>query len=442
MAHLLLATLLVLAGASSSLPSPSMDALVRDYCSEQNFMGSVLVARKDKLLFKKSYGFANLEWGIPNSPATRFRLGSVTKQFTAAAVLLLEEQGRLKIEDPLKKYLPDSPAAWDKITIFNLLTHTAGIPSYTDFPDYNSTRATACTPDKLIERFSGKPLEFEPGEKFKYSNSGYVVLGRIIEKASGQTYAQFVQERIFKPLGMNDSGYDSFAEIIKQRASGYSPSAKGLTNTTFVDMTVPYAAGALYSTVEDMLKWEQGLFGGRLLSPVSLKKMTTPFKRDYAFGVSVRNSNGRKAIGHDGGVDGFSTHASYYPDDALSVIVLCNEESGAPGQIARSLAAIAHGEKVVLPSQRKGVAVPAEILATYAGKYELEKGMVLVISVDNGKLMAQVNEQSKCPALAESNTKFFIKEKDVDLEFFKNEKGELTHLILHQGGQDLKALRQ
>jgi CubicO group peptidase (beta-lactamase class C family) len=171
-------------------------------------------------------GRSNLEWDIPNSPSTKFRLGSITKQFTAACILLLEERGKLKVEDPVKKYMPDAPAAWDKMTIFNLLTHTSGIPSFTGFRDYHSTEAIATTPELLVARFRDKPLEFQPGEKWNYSNSGYVLLGYLIEKISQQSYRQFVQENIFNPLGMKDSGYDSNSEIILHRASGYTPGPK------------------------------------------------------------------------------------------------------------------------------------------------------------------------------------------------------------------------
>ena len=197
-----------------------MDQIVQAYTDSKQFMGSVLVARDGTALLSKGYGSADLEWSVPNSPTTKFRLGSVTKQFTAACVLLLEERGKLKVDDPVKRYMPDAPAAWDKITIFNLLTHTSGIPGFTEFADYASTQAIATTPDKLVERFRDRPLEFQPGENWKYSNSGYVLLGYLIEKFSQESYSQFVQENIFNPLGMKDSGYDSNSAIVPHRASG------------------------------------------------------------------------------------------------------------------------------------------------------------------------------------------------------------------------------
>src|SRR5580704_18443146 len=283
-----------------------MDQVVQSYVAGKRFMGTVLLAQGDKILLDKGYGYANLEWQIPDSPDAKFRLGSITKQFTSASILLLEERGKLKTDDPVKKYMPDAPAAWDKVTIYNLLTHTSGIASFTGFPDYASTEAAPTTPEKLVARFRDKPLEFQPGEKWNYSNSGYVLLGYLIEKISQQSYSEFVQENILTPLGMKDSGYDSNSAIILHRASGYAPSAKGTIHAGYIDMSIPFSAGALYSTTEDLLRWEQGLMGGKLLSAASLAKMTTPFKNDYAFGLAVHAVNGHKVIEHGGGIEGFN----------------------------------------------------------------------------------------------------------------------------------------
>jgi CubicO group peptidase (beta-lactamase class C family) len=242
------------------------DKFVQYYVNTHNFMGAVIVVRDNEIIFNKGFGSANLEWDIPNSPTTKFRIGSVTKQFTAASILLLEERGKLKIDDPVKKYLPDAPDAWDKITIFNLLTHTSGIPDFTSFPEYQKKQFAPNTPKQIVDIFCNRPLDFTPGENMSYSNSGYVLLGYLLEKVSGETYQDFLQKNIFDPLGMKDSGYDSNSAIIPGRASGYSPGPGGLVNAGYVDMSIPFSAGALYSTTEDLVRWEQGLFGGRLLS--------------------------------------------------------------------------------------------------------------------------------------------------------------------------------
>lgn len=423
-------------------PVPRMEQIIQSYLANHAFMGTVLVARDGKTLLDKGYGFANLEWQVPNTPTTKFRLGSITKQFTAASILLLEERGKLKTDDPVKKYMPDAPAAWDKVTIFHVLTHTSGILSFTSFPDYPSREWEAMTPQQLVDWFRDKPLEFEPGTKWNYSNSGYVLLGYLIEKISGQSYAEFVQQNIFTPLGMKDSGYDSNSAIIERRAAGYSRGKDGAQNAGFVNMTIPLSAGALYSTTEDLLRWEQGLFGGKVLSPASLAKMTTPFKQDYAFGLGVSTKNGHKMIAHDGGIQGFNTSLAYYPDDKLVVAVLANLNGPAAGEIASSLGQVAHGEKVVLTSERKEINLPRETLAKYAGSYELTPTITLLITVEDGRLMSQANQQPKRTLFAESDGMFFRKDANVQIEFVKNDKGEITGLVVHQGGQEIKGVKK
>ena len=427
--------ILILATTCFAQETSRMDQLVQSYVSNKQFMGSALVARGDQVLFSKSYGSANLEWDIPNTPATKFRLGSVTKQFTAAAILFLEERGKLKIEDPIKKYLPDAPAAWDKITIYNVMTHTAGIPSLTGFPEYARFRAFQHTPEQLVALFRDKPLEFTPGTRMAYSNSGYILLGYLIEKVSGETYQDFLQKNIFTPLGMKDSGYDSNFAIIPHRAAGYSPGPNGLLNADFEHMSVPFSAGALYSTTEDLFRWEQGLFGGKLLSAASLAKMTTPFMSGYALGVGVDTVKGRKQISHGGGIAGFNTYLAYFPDTKVSVAVLGNLNGSAPQQIANRLAALAHGETIVLPSERKEITLSPEILKQYVGVYDLGKmapNYKMMISMENGQLMAQASGGSKAPLFAGSETKFFPKVVDDEFEFLKDEKGKVISFTLTQ----------
>jgi CubicO group peptidase (beta-lactamase class C family) len=419
-----------------------MEQVVQSYVSNKTFMGSVLVARGNEVLLDKGYGSANLEWNIPNSPTAKFRLGSLTKQFTAAAILLLEERGKLKTGDLVKTLMPDAPAAWDKITIYNLLTHTSGIPNFTGFPDYASQEPFPTTPEKLVARFRNKPLDFQPGEKWSYSNSGYVLLGYLLEKASGESYEKFLRENIFDPLGMKDSGADSNSAIILRRVAGYTPGKDGPQNAGFINMTVPFSAGALYSTTEDLLRWEQGLFGGKLLSAASLAKMTTPFKDDYACGLFVRTVNGHKVINHGGGIEGFNTSLVYYPDDKVTVVVLANLNGNAPEAIAMRLGAVMHGEKVELPSERKEITLAPTVLGQYVGTYQLAPKIDMMITVADGQLISQVSGQNKVPLFAESETKFFPKVIDAEIEFVKDNKGAVTHLILRQGAAEINAPRK
>jgi CubicO group peptidase (beta-lactamase class C family) len=416
-------------------PTPRMRQIVQSYVTDKTFMGTVLVSRDGKPLINEGYGFAQVEWNIPNVPEGKFRLGSLTKQFTAASILLLEEQGKLKVEDPVSKYVPDAPPAWEKITIFNLLTHTSGIPNFTSFPDYRDTEWKDTTPQELVARFRDKPLDFPPGTKFSYSNSGYILLGYILEKVSGQTYADFLQKNIFTPLGMYDTGVDSNTAILPKRVQGYVPSAQGMQHAGYVSMTIPFSAGALYSTTGDLLKWEQGLFGGKLLSAASLTKMTTPFKDKYGFGLFIGEESGHKQISHGGGIEGFNTSLSYYPDDKLIVIVLGNLNGGAVDSLGSNLGKAALGQQVMLPSERKEVQVPEKILQDYVGTYQLMPGFSLTMTLENGQLMTQATGQPKFPLFAESETKFFLKVVDAEVEFVRD---PATHavakLVLYQNG--------
>jgi CubicO group peptidase (beta-lactamase class C family) len=440
---ILLRALVLLLVASPCLAQDAarMEDVVQTYVRDKSFMGTVLVARGTDVILNKGYGSANLEWDIPNTPTTKFRLGSITKQFTAASILLLEERGKLKLEDPIKKYVPEAPAAWDSITIFNLLTHSSGIPNFTSLLDYNSLKLRDTPVAKTVATVRDKPLDFVPGDKMSYSNSGYLVLGDVIERITGASYEKFVKDNIFTPLGMNDSGYDSNTAVIPRRAAGYMPSPTGPVNAGYVHMSIPHGAGALYSTTEDLLRWEQGLFGGKLLSPASLAKMTTPFKSDYALGVVVRTAHGRKVVQHGGGIDGFNTYLAYYPDNKLTVAVLANINGETPGQIATKLADLAFGGTVLLTSERKEIAVPVATLSKYVGAYEVAPGVNMQMRLDGDHLTTQLPGQQAFPVFAESETKFFLKVVDAQVEFFMDASGAVTHAVMYQNGRERKVAR-
>jgi len=424
-------------------PAFRADQIVQSYVDANQFMGSVLVAKGGTIILEKGYGFANLEWQIPNSSDAKFRLGSITKQFTAAGILLLEDRGKLRTDDLVKKYMPDAPAAWERITIYNLLTHTSGIPSFTGFPDYTASKVMPITPAQLVAKFRDKPLDFPPGEKFQYSNSGYALLGYLIEKISGRTYQDFLQENFFKPLAMANSGYDSHATILHHRASGYSAGANGRVNADYIDMSVPFAAGGLYSTTGDLWRWEQGLFGGKVLSSACLHKMITPFKGGYACGLTVDTRNGRTMIEHSGDIDGFDTDLAYYPDEKLAIVVLSNLNGDAPSRIAKKIASVMHGGKVTVLSDLKEVRVSPNVLANYVGTYQLAPNFTAVIRLEGGQLFAQGLNGPPYPLFPESETKFFIKDVEApEFEFTLDEKGKATSLTTHQGGVDMTGPRK
>lgn len=417
-----------------------MDAIAQSYVKSGSFMGAVLVVKDGKVLLDKGYGFANLEWQVANTPESKFRIGSMTKQFTAAAIFLLQERGKLSLNDPVKKYL-EVPPAWDKITIYHLLTHTAGIPNVTALPEFDAHQRNPAKPDEIIAWFKDKPLEFEPGSKGKYSNSGYIVLGRVIEKASGVSYQDFLADNIFKPLGLKDTGYDSNSAVIAHHASGYQPAKGGFRVADYTDMTVPFAAGALYSTTHDLVAWDEALFGGKLLSKASLEKMTTPFFNNYACGLGVNEVEGHRVISHGGAIQGFNSFGAYLPADKLAVVVLANVNGPAPDEIAKALVEVGLGKTVELPSERKAVALDAKSFEVFVGVYQLAPSFSVTISRDGEHFFAQGSGQPKVEIFPSSPHEFFAKVVDATMRFELDDKGHATTLILHQNGRDMPGKR-
>lgn len=432
------------ASATTQRQSPQqIAAKVDEYMAASvrvhRFTGAILVARNDQPVISKGYGMANFETETPNTPQTKFRLGSVTKQFTALAIVMLQERGKLSVNDSVCKYLADCPQTWQPVTIRNLLTHTSGIPNYTDFPNFAQTMSTRMTPAALVDTFRNKPLEFAPNEKYEYSNSGYHLLGLIIEQASGKSYADFLQENIFTPLAMNNTGYDSNRAIIKNRASGYTQQGDKLANALYIDMSIPYSAGALYSTIEDMLRWEQALYTTKLVTQKSLEEIFTPFKNNYGYGWLITNQFNRKVVAHGGSIPGFESFIARFPDDHVTVIVLSNNERAPSEKIATDLSAIVFGENYKIPRERRAIAVDAKTLDAYVGQYQLAPTFIITITHENKRLMAQATGQPKFELFAESETEFFLKAVDAQVTFVKDGSGRVTQLILHQGGRDLPA---
>ena len=419
-----------------------MDRIVRASADAGEFSGSVLVARDGEILLDQGYGLANREWLIPNDGDTRFRLGSITKQFTAVAIMILNERGLVDLDAPVKTWLPDAPAAWDQVTVRRLLAHTAGVPNFTSFDDFQATKTLPVTVDGLIARFRDHPLDFQPGEGRKYSNSGYVLLTAVIEKASGQSYADFLAEAVFQPLGMSDSGYDDNAVILPRRASGYAPADGGVVNADYWDMRIPQGAGGLYSTTRDLLKWEQGLFGGRLLRPASLTLLTTPVRDQYAFGIFVARAGGNTTIAHSGGLDGFNTYMAYDPARRMTVIVLGNLNGPAPDSLGASLLSLARDETAARRSEDGTPTVAPEPLQTYAGVYDLTQTSTFTVSVTADGLTGQVSDQAAFALTPDSGDVFSRRDIDRQVTFTRDASGAVEGLILQQGPQDAIARKR
>jgi CubicO group peptidase (beta-lactamase class C family) len=324
-------------------PSPlgqTLDNYLNDIVNAGWFQGAVLVVHDGQPIISKGYGMADAAHGTPNSAQTRFRLASVTKQFTAAAIMILQARGQLNIQDAICAHLPDCPDAWRDVTILHLLTHTSGLPNYTDFMSYEPSQMLPATPDQLIARFRDQPLLYPPGTTYSYENSDYVLLGRIIEQVAGQSYADFMHNAIFAPLHMRDSGVAAGLGNEPGYAVGYSSVGAPAPP---LDASTLFSAGALYSTVEDLYRWDQALSSDVLLPAALRSQMFTPFLRDYAFGWRVDRPGERLRISHPGMIDGFATYIARYPDDHVTVIVLSNLDSADAVGIGDYLASLVLG---------------------------------------------------------------------------------------------------
>ena len=426
-----------------------MDEVVSADADQGTFMGAALVAIGDDIVFDEAYGSANLEWNIANTPAAKFRIGSVTKQFTAASILLLKERGLIDLDAPVKTYWPDAPPAWDAITVRNLLQHTSGITNVTNLDEFATVKFLPTTREELIARFADKPLEFTPGEKWDYSNSGYVLLSAIVEQVSGQDYADFVKANIFDPLGMADTAIDVTADIVPRRASGYAPSADGIVNAEYVNMAIPTGAGALYSTTHDLLKWQRALFGGRLLEPASLTEMTGPgvpamAGATYGFGVLRTEDEDGTMIWHGGGIEGFNAMLMHDPDRDITVVVLANLNGGQANDLGRSLLQLARGGEVILPSERAAAETDVAALDAYEGTYALSPSFKIKVFVEDGKLMTQATGQAAFELFAQEGEEdfFFLKVVDAQLRFNRDAAGDVRSLMLYQNGQEITGTKE
>ena len=384
-------------GADTHLPIPApdklVDALFTHVITNNGPGAAVLVAQNGKVLFKGGYGLTDVAHNIAFSPETKSRIGSITKQFTASAILKLQEEGKLNVNDKLSKYFPDFPRG-DEVTLRHLLTHTSGIHSYTDNPDFIGKVTKPVKPEDLLNSFKNEPFDFDPGKKWHYDNSGYFLLGQIVEKVSGQSYADFLQKSFFDALGMTSTGVYRSGLSLEHEALGYEFGDGKFTNALNWDMSWAGGAGALYSTVEDLFRWNEGIFGGKVLSEASLKAAWTPVKTEensddnsgdgYGYGWQVSRLRGAREISHGGGLNGFSSIIMRLPRENFTVVVLANAMPGGPGlepqELARLVTQFYLGEKL---APRGGHEVNTNIspaaLEAVAGRYDYA-GPILTVT--------------------------------------------------------------
>jgi CubicO group peptidase (beta-lactamase class C family) len=506
---------------------------------------AILLVKDGQTVLRKGYGLANVELGVPVSPDMVFEIGSVTKQFTAAAILLLQERGQLRVEDDITKYLTDYPTHGEKVTIEHLLTHTSGIPSYTGLPEWMPRVREDMSLDTLIGLFKDKPFDFKPGAEWRYNNSGYILLGAIVEKVSGKSYEQFVEEELFPKAGMKASRYGHQEEVVPRRASGYSRDAGGLRNANYLSMTQPYAAGSLMSTVDDLVAWARALSSGAIVSQASLQRMTIPAKlpsglsTQYAYGLGIGRYAGQRTVEHGGGIFGYVSYLGGAPEAGLYVSILSNNDSAETGPEELGMKILAKGlgqplediktldldaakmDEYVgvyrfgpettraitrdgnrlfsqrrdglkqeiratgpdefifagsftryrfqrdargklatvemtpvsgpiergqrtdepLPQERQAIQLDPAIYDAYVGQYDLP-GMSLTITREGDQLFGSPAGQPKLQLFPESETRFFLKEVDVQIEFHRGADGKVTGLTLTQGGRKMEGKRK
>jgi len=421
-----------------------VDDFVKKQMEERKIPGlSIAVMKNGEIIKAEGYGYANLEHMVPAKPETIYQSGSVGKQFTATGVMMLVEEGKVSLDDPITKYFPGGPESWKKVKVRHLLSHTGGISN--KLYDQINMREDQ-TEEQILKKIAALPLDFEPGEKWSYSNPGYVLLGILIHKASGNFYGDFLQERIFKPLGMGTTRIINESDIIPNRAAGYVMEKEQIKNQSWVaPMINTTADGSLYFTVLDLAKWDAALYTEKLLKKSGQEQMWTPTKlnsgkvEQYGFGWGFDEIRGHKLIAHGGSWQGFTTYIGRYVDDKLTIVVLTNFAASNPGSIAKGVAGIYNQD--LKPIEPVEVKIDPKILDSYVGDYQLETSYIILISKENDRLMGLAPEQPKFELYPESDTKFFLKVDEGNITFVKDASGKVTHLILQPSGRTAKKIK-
>lgn len=364
---------------TSNKLTTTIDSIMSSHFLSSAPGAAIIITKEDEVIYAKGFGMANLELEVPMTSEMIFRLGSITKQFTAVSILMLEEGGKLNVKDDIRQYLSDYPTHGKTITIENLLTHTSGIPSFTSLPNFLEIEQTKYTTNEILDLFKNKPLEFEPGEHFTYSNSGYNVLGAIIESVSGMTYEEFVETQIFEKLGMHNSFYDHPEEIIKNKILGYDKDSLEYKRADYMTMCAPFSGGGLRSNVHDLAIWNQAIHKGKLISTEKLARAFMPFKlnsgelSNYGFGWFSDSFLGHQLIHHSGGIFGFVTSGFYFPKEDIYIAILSNNTSSDPEYLNFLISSIILDEE---PPQ--SVKIDTNKIDEYSGTYKYNDNEILI----------------------------------------------------------------
>jgi CubicO group peptidase (beta-lactamase class C family) len=419
-----------------------------------HFSGAVLVAVHGKVIYSHGFGLANAAAGIANTPATEFRIGSITKQFTAGAILLLRDRGKLRLRDGICRFIPNCPPAWRPITIYELLTHTSGIPNYTSTPGFWHRIGKPITPAKLLSTFEDRPLDFAPGARFSYSNSGYVVLGFIIQRICKEPYRVFLQQNLMLPLGLRHTGYDSGRSGPGQ-ALGYEiVGRKGLRPAPYIDMSWVYSAGALHSTVLDLYRWDRALMAGHLLStrsvhdmftshvPISCGMLGSPARKcGYGFGWMIGRSYNHEEVSHGGEIPGFLSINAFFPHQEVIVIAFDNHFSWVVRKVAKALEAIVFNQPHVIPGAYRSISLSPSALRHFVGLYRITPTFSIVIRRSGDQLYEQAPGQSALPIYPYGPRSFFLKAVDAQITFIIDKHGVINGISLRQDGMDMRGKR-
>lgn len=432
------------AANTDAVVARSIEAALAPHFKADEPGATVIVTRDGKTLYRGAFGLANLEKKTPLKPDDVLRIGSLTKQFTAVSILILADQGKLKLSDPITKYLTDYPKSGDAVTIEHLLSHTSGVPSYTDSPEYGASMTKTVSVSEMIGRFKDLPLKFAPGSRWEYSNSGYFLLGAIIERASGMSYADFVARSIFEPLGMKDSAYEGYERGGKKRVEGY---ADKTTVAPPLDMSQPYAAGSLLSTVDDLAKWDAAITAGKILKVETWKRAFTPYtltdgsKTAYGYGWQLRKMQGQDSIAHSGGINGFVSYGIRLPESKVYAAMLVNRAGGGgamPAYLTEKIAAIAIGKPY---KDLQAVTLDNAALDKHIGIYKLDEKNNRIVTREGNQLFIQRTGGGKGSITPASATEFFLPNSFTTFTFEADSSGETTHLVVSQAAGTDKSVR-